>query len=398
MLTRNVYIMYPAGYSGSYVSWAINISDLDRRDATVPDPINSSANEKLGGDGTAHLHTRIPTHQGVQRTLHWKIYNQISEPRIYIINPIDMYENGHGIVELARSDPRGIFINIHDEDDPVVRSYGEINCVTKWPTFMAVRFADEYYTSRDREWNIHKDYDPYDCAHDRLFRNFSVTAEKFYVGNRPVTESWSEEQTKKQNIWFGVRNKYQPHEVNDSTYITDINLSGRIFNISCRDIASDRFPDLFDTIMRDGQISDRFDTAQARSFHPRYVAVQKNLQWFDSYRCWADTGIIDDYIRSHVIIEAQIIKHIFRRTNNIFLNDGDRDRWISFYTRVRGPDWPELPYDEHAFWNLPDWVQQEILDFGYKLKTTGPIKKEILDMDWRNMDIDQINDIYQKYR
>jgi len=41
MLKKNVYLIYPAGYSGSYLKWAVEISDADKRQATPLDPLNN---------------------------------------------------------------------------------------------------------------------------------------------------------------------------------------------------------------------------------------------------------------------------------------------------------------------------------------------------------------------
>lgn len=398
MLTRNVYLIYPPGYSGSYVSWAINISDLDRRDSTVPCPINRHADTQLGGAGTAHLHTRIPTHQGFDRHFIWAMYNRPTEPRIYIINPSNEWTQGRGAVTVARSDPNGVFINIHHEEEFAVEAYAEINCVTKWPTFMSVRVADEYLTCPRKSWNMHSDYNPYDCAQDQKFRNFSVEVRNFYMHNSPVTSQQLALEIEKSDIWYQVRNRYQPHEINEETYLPHVDLTNRFFNVSCRDIASDRFPDILSNILAQSGITDNYDLDYVKSFHHNYVQAQQNLHWFHSYQAWQDTGKIDDYIRSHSIIEAQIIREIFRASNRYFLTEADRDYCTSFWARLRGPDWPDLITDEHQFYDLPGWLQEEIRGLNYAFRVKAKPNRDILKLDWESMSIDEINQVYQHSR
>ena len=112
MLQKNVYVVYPAGYHGSYVKWAIEVSDLDRRAVTVLDPLNRTSSVSHGGPGTSHGHVRIPTHQGFDAHTSWVIRNRPTDPTVYIINPSgdNIY---HVIVQLLQQDPAGIIITIN---------------------------------------------------------------------------------------------------------------------------------------------------------------------------------------------------------------------------------------------------------------------------------------------
>ena len=130
MLQKNVYIVYPAGYHGSYVKWAIEVSDLDRRSVTTLDPLNRSNSISHGGAGTSHGHVRIPTHQSFDDHINWVIRNRPADPTVYIINPSGS-NICHGLMQLLIQDPAGIIITINDGNDRVTQSYGRINCVTK---------------------------------------------------------------------------------------------------------------------------------------------------------------------------------------------------------------------------------------------------------------------------
>ena len=49
MLQKNVYILYPPGYCGSYINWAIHASDKELQKITVKDPLNNKNSAKYGG-------------------------------------------------------------------------------------------------------------------------------------------------------------------------------------------------------------------------------------------------------------------------------------------------------------------------------------------------------------
>ena len=87
--------MYPAGYSGNYVNWAINISDTTQYQFTTKNSVNQHDSNKYGSAGTSHLHHRIPTHQGVDQVISWIAHHRPNEKKIYVINP----GNDRGILQ-----------------------------------------------------------------------------------------------------------------------------------------------------------------------------------------------------------------------------------------------------------------------------------------------------------
>jgi hypothetical protein len=122
------------------------------------------------------------------------------------------------------------------------------------------------------------------------------------------------------------------------------------------------------------------------------------LQWFDSINNWEQTGNLDEYLLSHSVIQSQVIGLIFNRSGKIFLTEEQQDRWISFYVRCRGPSWPESSLDEYDFFKFPTWLQDEIKTLGYQFNISRPPIQEIIDLDWENASLQQINDVYQKYK
>jgi hypothetical protein len=395
MLQKNIYILYPPGYSGSYVNWAISVSDQDMAETTVKDPINGNSNETFGGNGTSHKHVRIPTHQGNGYHFAWVMRNRelSNNPRIYVINAGDE-ETYWSIWQIAAYDPDGVFIHIHNDANPLINSFGIINCVTKWPTYIAASLGDPLVGHGPGI--VHPDYDPFDCANDRLFRNWAVKdKDNFFRRNNPFDHELMQQWVGRYDRTYATRHKYQPHEVNETMYLPNMDLTNRIFSVSCFDICSPKFAQWLDEFMSVSQVSDNYDCSHVGAFHQTYIDAQPNLQWFDSIRRWELLGEVDDYLMSHSIIQAQVIAMILKFSGIKSLTETTRDTWISAYTRLRGSEWPELNQDEYSYWDLPDWVRKELEDMGYKTIIDTPVNQEILALDWENLDLKEINAVYQ---
>jgi hypothetical protein len=389
MLQKNVYILYPPGYCGSYINWAIHASDTELQKTTVKDPLNNQNSEKYGGSGTSHLHARIPTHQGFDHHLSWVIYNRPVDSRVYLISTDTGYEAiYHAIKIISQADPTGVFVSVHNNNCPAVDAFGTINCVTKWPTFAEIMTL---------QYPMHDTFDAYNCAQDRTFRNYVVKNNyKFFRHNCILDHDLlSKKHIDKQENWYKIRHRAQPHEVNESMYIVNVDLSNRLFEISCRDICSDVFCTWFDNFMKCSQASTAYDQHTVETYHPSYIKAQKNLQWFDSLEAWKQTGQLDDYLLSHSIIESQLILEIFKQSGLVWLDSQQQDQWTSFYARCRGSDWPAAD-SEYDFFDLPEWVQKEIEDFGYDFHIPVKPNKAVLRLDWENATTADINSAYQQ--
>jgi hypothetical protein len=386
MLTKNVYILYRPGYSGSYINWAINISDQDTAKNTVTDPINYNQNTQFGGVGTSHYHTRIPTHQDYTTLCNWMLHNQPKTPNIYIVNA---GQNRNSIIgNIAQHDATGIVLSIHDNNDVLISQYGYINGILKWPTRIVAQAALKNTTLL---------FDPYNCKNDITARNWFIqellesTTESFPV-NFDVVNSEIQNYLR----WYNVRHQYQPHEVNEQTYIADIDITNRVFELSCYDIITPNFLNILEDIMLRSQVSDNYNLEYLKTFHQKYIDAQSTKQWFSSYKEWQTTGKLDDYLLSHSVIQACVITNILTDTNAIKLLNRP-DRWGTFYLNVKDDSWPTCN-SEYEFVKLPVEIQEELVnDFDYVPLTASDYSLlEIISL-YPTMTIQEINDWYQKY-
>ena len=401
MLTKNVYILYPAGYSGSYVNWAIHASDDDLCKQTVKSPINQNSNSKYGGIGTSHLHHRIPTHQGIKQHLPWVILNKPADKKIYILN-----SNNDDIAEVFCSilshDKDPIFIVLHDNNDIDIRSYGQINCSTKWPVFFPANFANR---------GLQCPFDPSDLSDNINFRNLVAEDKVGFLNMNPLDDK-TLDQAKSNYVnylnWFRTRNLQNPHEVNADYYIDRESFPENcIFQISCLDVVTENFPNLLNNILNQSQCLSSFDTNRIASVHQEYVKIQKNLQWFDSLNTWKQQGYVDEYLLSHSAIQGMVISRMLKDCE---LEDRDPVTgsnpvgymaWQAFYYRVKDPGWPECDH-EQDFYLLPKKVQIELMEnFAYTPKySTDPERARCRSalINWKKLSLQEINTIYQTFK
>jgi hypothetical protein len=389
MLTKNIYILYPAGYSGSYLNWAINVSDKDLEPNTIKNPVNKSNSTQFGGQGTSHNHVRVPTHQDVYQHLSWVVHNQPTDKKIYIINDHTQGQHVYSSIRyIMQSDPTGVFVIIHNNSDIEIDAYGTINCITKWPTFGEAKLQLLDADPREENFNWHKS--------SRAYRNFIVkNYSTFFVHMEKLDYNTLSKQVGKATNWYQTRNKLQPHEVNESTYVSNFSLENRIFDISCHDIASDYFPQWLENFMNLGNVSNTYDCKYVSNYHDNYIKAQTNLKWFDSIKEWEDTGKLNSYLTSHCGIEAQVILRIFKNSNKPLVSVKQQSNWIEFYNSVKDLSWPAVA-NEHDFYTLPEWIQNEILtQHGYKLNVAKASNSTISNLDWENASTEEINQVYQ---
>jgi hypothetical protein len=402
MLTKNVYILYPPGHSGSYVSWAISASDADLAKTTVKNPINNTASTKYGGEGTAHLHHRVPTHQSWDFHAAWMMFNRPTDTRIYIIHARD-YTISKFIAGVLLYDKDPVFIIVHNDNDYDTWCYGRINCIKKWPAHPMSGLLRSGYTAEDIK------FDPYNCKDSKELRN-SIT--KF----DDLTKAWSVPLTKiqdeksknrltecfeKLHPFFNIRGAQAPHEINSNYYIIPDKFPWqKIYQLSCTDVVSDQFPDLLENILQQSQCTDNYNTTQLREIQPDYIIAQKNMQWFESIAHWRETGEIDTYLLEHMMTHGLVLREILENSGFLFPTMFDTMTWQHFYNNVRGHSWPTCML-EQDYITLPESIRTELKEvFNYKPKFDNPLVLEFRDqlLNWRDMTLIDANRVFQQYR
>ena len=327
MLKKNVYLFFPPGYSGNFLNWSINKADKDTGVKTVDNPINTTNSKELGGVGTSHLHTRIPTHQGTHMHLAWRLLHKPIDNMVYCLAPHDTLYAGQSIAHFAQFDKDGIFVNIHHGNNENIDMFGIINMITKWPTYLEIIKTFETDILSRKKIDVSALADPYNCGDSREFRNWVV---KYYDSalthpeplHRGVINGHLDSYLK----WYICRNKVQPHEINEQQYLApNVNLENRIFELSLLDICSENFIPWLEQFMKDTQCSDDYDLDHVKKIHPQYIDAQKNLQWFNAINKWTLTGKIDSFLTSHAGIEAMVIVKMKKNMVDLEIDWHDMD-------------------------------------------------------------------------
>jgi hypothetical protein len=403
MLTKNIYLLYPAGYSGNYVSWAISASDADLRLTTVKNPINSATSRHLGGNGTSHLHERIPTHQAIQDHLIWIAYNRPKDFKIYVIfTTTDTMSSTLGYI--CRIDPDPLFIVIHDNSDTDIRTYGNINSIKKWPTYLHTLQIMHNFYNKTRP-NAITNYDFFNCPDDQLMRN-SIAKKQLtgLVKLDPLTHATKtqySDEIYRSKLWYQTRSQLQPHELPLTVHLIRDELpEQQIYQLSCLDVASPGFPGILQNILKHSGCCTEFDISPVEQVHDEYISAQENLAWFESIKHWRQTGELDAYLTSHAVIQGFVIQQIFDQLGyQHYVPQNPHNNWKYWYNTIRGVRWPDCDV-ESDFVNLPTEIQQEmIVKFNYQVDP-NQLKKNIMLHElenWETMTIEQINDVFCRH-
>lgn len=321
MLIKNVYLLFPAGYSGNYVNWAICRSDRDLADGTVPAPVTTRATIEFGGSGTSHGHQRLPTHMAIHDLVPWLAYNRPKTPQTYVIFTVS--ENLPLTIDyLCRIDPDPVFIIIHDDNDLDTQIYGNLNAMLKWPTFFHMM---QTLTNFDQQHVGSKDithYDFFSAATDRKIRN-AIAKNKipWFRHLSPMKDDleqkckWAIQRSK---LWFDTRHSLQPHELPKRMHLVRDDLPhDNIFQISCRDIAGPAFLDFMEEFMSRSGCSSQWCLNSVQAYHQTYIDAQVNLQWFQSISTWKhqESAELTEFLTSNQVVEGFVIKEILHRVS-----------------------------------------------------------------------------------
>lgn len=302
MLTKNIYILYPAGYGGAYIHWCVSKSEKDSASTTVDDPLNKEDSLTYGGAGTAHLHVRIPTHQNIRSHMFWMIYNQPKDKKIYLVN---VFNGGNSSPEAAindilQFDPAPVFIAITSGGYTDIQKFGGINTITKWPIFFK---ANQYIEKKFG-------FDSFNCKDSIEARNIFV--EKFYEifpQFYRIHKDVLAEKIEWYRNWYAVRGTFNGHEVNGETYVLPVNASPKIYSLTVKEAMSPEFIPWFNNFVNEIDAGE-FNTEFVTKYHPTYVDAQDNVQWFTEIDKFRQTFELTDFLRSHSLIQAFVIMEV----------------------------------------------------------------------------------------
>lgn len=292
MLTKNIYILYPAGYMGTYLNWIISKSDQDLEKATVPDPLTVANN--------AHQHIKKPTHQSWDKTLTWIAYNRPEEKLIYSINCRE--ENNYRVhaafaaQNILRMDPDPVIINLHDRSQSDLIKFGAINMFTKWPSYM----------SANAVW--HNDYDPGSDSDIIRARNWLyLNWQKSNPGNPKINVDEILYNLNAHKKWFDIRAEIAPMEVDTEQYHIPLDISDKnIYDIGIDEIVSDNFIDTFGKILEESQCGN-FDFSYADKFHCQYQSKQSTLAWFDAIDLARNEHKFSQWFNTNAITQSMFL-------------------------------------------------------------------------------------------
>jgi hypothetical protein len=271
---KNIFFLFPPGYSGTYLQWILNISENSKQHSTTKNP--------LLPNGTSHGFIRRPTHTGSLNILSWIVKNQPGDPQTFAVYANTNTESyidhpANTAYRFLRSYPDALFINIYAKT-PDEMKIGALNGYTKWNTWIYDQVAFNPNHNYNFDWDGGKTN--LVSLHDRnwLFENWR---NMFPSNTTPF--NWEEF---KYNIdcfkqWFAGRKLREPQET-DSQQFNDFAQfpDAQIYDISLGEIYSD---DLFESNKLfswiESQQAGDFDWDYAKQYHKTYIDAQQNLKW-----------------------------------------------------------------------------------------------------------------------
>jgi hypothetical protein len=310
MLRKNIYILYPPGYSGSYINWCISKSEQDLSHSTIDDPLNTADNLKYGGVGTSHLHHRIPTHAGLRELVTWLVLNKPVENKIFLVNAGDDIRFQEHIAWILSFDRDPVIIQI-TATDRHTQSIGNLNCVTKWPLFFDIT-------------GVSKKHDlTFPCENNISTRNkFVIHYDEIFSTSYPL--EYNKENTNNRGFrhvvdayahWYNTRHAHNPHEVNNAQYVEPYYVPKHYYAIDLMKVYSPDFIDLLKSIVEDCDAG-VFDFTHVREYHPKYVNAQPHLKFLDEIKEFSRTKQLTDYLCSHPLIQAYVVMDLLPELSN----------------------------------------------------------------------------------
>lgn len=329
MLDKNVYLIYPPGYSGSYISWCLSKSEKDSSTTTVDNPLNVSDNKQYGGSGTSHLHYRIPTHSTIKEIMYWLILNQPKEKKIFLVNGWDKGTIVNTINTIMNFDRDPVIIHI-TADNHYTRCIGNLNAITKWPLYFHAREIN-------KKFNI----DFFNPSNDLETRNKFV---EYYDDIFPISFSLNRPSEDSFNLltlrehykyWFTLRNEHNPHEINGDQYVYPHNEPTYFYSIDLMSVYDNSIFEILESIVTESKLGD-FNFDFTKDYHPTYVNAQTNLKFKDEIFMFRHTKILTEYLLSHPLLQALTVKEMLIDMPNVEWKDKTLQEIVYMYNDIEG--------------------------------------------------------------
>lgn len=329
MQTKNIYILFPAGYSGTYLSWCLDKSESSIRDSIIDDPINKTKSDKYGGAGTCHLYHRDPTHGGIEHVMNWMILNQPKDKRNYLVNVWSCNQLTLSINSILNFDRDPIIIHI-TANDADTKAVGSLNAMTKWPLIFDIldhseRFGIDFYNIDDslRTRNIlvkyykhifgspesinfeDKEINKFECDNPDNFTKMRNSPDYYYFMRHWITK------------WFDIRNKNTPHEVNETQFIKPYKIPRNYYTVDLKEIYQSDFPNKIESIVSGNNIGE-YNFDYVKSFHQTYIDNQQNIRYLSEIEQFRETGVLTEYLNSHPLLRALVIINMLPKIPNEF--------------------------------------------------------------------------------
>jgi hypothetical protein len=304
MFNQNVYIIYPAGYMGTYINWMLCASEKQTQAGTVLSPVTAT--------GTAHNHLKIPTHQSWAKTLTWIAYNRPTGKRVYSINA--RYDKNYhdtseyAIQNIMRIDDNPVIINCHDSGNLDQQKFGALNMFTKWPTYISARGV----------W--HKEYNPSDDTNIIRARNWLLDHWlELNPGNRPINPDIVMYNLDAHRAWYQIRVQTAALELTPDQYLIPDKMPNALLDVALSSIVSPDFPNIMQQWVETLDLGD-WDFTRANEYHSTYVASQVNLKWFECIRAFRKDQTIDPWLLSNAMSQAFLLMEFSRDSLDLILD------------------------------------------------------------------------------
>jgi hypothetical protein len=309
MLNRNLWMIWPTGYYGSYIHWLISKCEKDLSHKTVDSPFFKN--------GSSHAHIKNPPHHTIEFQIQSILRNRYPVGTIYPIgvksnvtfnsannNWMKSFENTlFWILRMEQDDP--VIINIHNYDNIYQTKLAAVNVFHK-EHWIVTEFPDD------------NGYKPYDDTNILNARNYLVHDWKsiYPYQNKKLSIDTINQFCEAYNNGNLLRNKHESHEYNMKD--NWISASGKhLYNISLDQILDNNFIEKLSDIMNDAQIGD-FDWTKCENIHTEFLERQQPfIQIANDLYTAARDLIYKPHLDDNILYSALAIDTLYEQHNHL---------------------------------------------------------------------------------